>query len=187
MLFARFQIARRFWPCNDNPSCFPMLVQALQLSCLLSQDIVCARAQVVDFQSERASVVEIHDQWRFHTGDDPVGLTPTSTTPMALIRSDQPWDTQGYPGYRGFAWYRFQVVLPAHHAPLALFIPVIYGNYQVFVGGRLVGQLGAMPPEDRLAFSLLSEVKSSYPCPKSALRGRPALHRHPYLDRSAGA
>src|SRR5580692_5866371 len=128
------------------------------------------RAQVVDFQSERAPVVEIHDLWRFHTGDDPDGKLGWSNPKFddshwPLIRSDQPWDGQGYPGYRGMAWYRFQVVLPAHHSPLALFIPVIYGNYQVFAGGRLVGQLGGMPPEDRLAFSFTVGSERLIPLP----------------------
>lgn len=33
--------------------------------------MLCAQAQVVDFQEERKPVVDIHDLWRFHTGDDP--------------------------------------------------------------------------------------------------------------------
>ena len=35
--------------------------------------LLCARAQVVDFQSERLPVVEIHRLWHFHTDDDPDG------------------------------------------------------------------------------------------------------------------
>ncbi len=125
-----------------------------------------ALAQVVDFQNERAPVVEIHDLWRFHIGDDPRWSDPHfDDSSWPLIRSDQPWDGQGYPGYRGFAWYRFQIALPAHHSPLALFIPVIYGSYQVFAGGRLVGQLGGMPPEDRLAFSFTVGSERLIPLP----------------------
>jgi len=133
---------------------------------LVVAGLVCARAQVVDFQNERLPVVEIHDLWRFHTGDDPRWSDPNfDDSQWSVLRSDQPWDGQGYPGYRGFAWYRFQVALPAHHSPLALFIPVIYGNYQVFAGGRLVGQLGGMPPEDRLAFSFTVGSERLIPLP----------------------
>ena len=128
--------------------------------------LVCARAQVVDFQSERAPMVEIHDLWRFHTGDDPRWSDPNfDDSSWSLLRSDRPWDGQGYPGYRGFAWYRFQVVLPANHPPLALFIPAIYGNYQVFAGGRLIEQLGALPPEDRLTFSFTVGSERLIPLP----------------------
>ena len=35
--FSTLLIAQRFGPCNDDPSCFTMLVQALRLFCLLSR------------------------------------------------------------------------------------------------------------------------------------------------------
>ncbi len=128
--------------------------------------LVCARAQVVDFQNERLPVVEIHDLWRFHTGDDPRWSDPNfDDSSWKLLRSDQPWDGQGYAGYRGFAWYRFQVVLPTHHLPLALFVPSIKDSYQVFAGGRLVGQLGGLPPESRLAFSFTVGSERFIPLP----------------------
>jgi hypothetical protein len=90
--------------------------------------ILCARAQVLDFQKERQPVVEIHDLWRFHTGDDPDGKLGWANpafddSSWKLLRSDQPLAVQGYAGYSGMAWYRFQVALPASHPPLALFIP----------------------------------------------------------------
>ena len=126
-----------------------------------------APAQVVNFQNERVPVVEIHDLWRFHTGDDPRWSDPDfDDSSWKLLRSDQPWDGQGYASYRGFAWYRFQVLLPANRSALALFIPVIFGNYQVFAGGRLVGQLGGLPPKDKLAFSFTVGSERLIPLPK---------------------
>src|ERR1700721_3547305 len=133
---------------------------------LLVTGFVCARAQVVDFQSERPPMVEIHDQRRVHIGgESPCSRPAFDDSSWKLIRSDQPWDGQGYSGYRGMAWYRFQVLLPANHTPLALFIPVIYGTYQVFADGRLVGQLGGLPPENRLAFSFTVGSEKLIPLP----------------------
>lgn len=52
-----------------NPHVRPCIVAAL----LGVVATLCARAQVVDFEKARQPVVEIHDLWRFHTGDDPDG------------------------------------------------------------------------------------------------------------------
>ncbi|MGA2848137.1 MAG: SpoIIE family protein phosphatase [Terracidiphilus sp.] len=114
-----------------------------------------ARAQVVDFQNERQPIVEMHDLWRFHTGDDPDGKLGWADpafddSSWELLRSDLPWSEQGYKGYSGFAWYRFKVVLPAKHPPLALYVPQIGTSYQVFAGGRLIGQYGGLPPQQRV-------------------------------------
>jgi sigma-B regulation protein RsbU (phosphoserine phosphatase) len=127
---------------------------------------ILAPAQVVDLQNERAPIVEIHDLWRFHAGDDPHWSDPHfDDSQWSLLRSDQPWDGQGYPDYRGFAWYRFQVVLPPNHSPLAVFIPVIFESYQVFAGGRLVGKLGGMPPENTIEFSFTVGSQKLIPLP----------------------
>jgi hypothetical protein len=126
----------------------------------------CAHSQVVDFQNERLPLVEIHDLWRFRTGDDYRWSNPTfDDSSWRLIRSDRPWDGQGYQGYRGMAWYRFRVLLPPNHASLALFIPSVYGAYQVFADGRLIGQLGGMPPEHWLAFSFTAGSEKLIPLP----------------------
>jgi hypothetical protein len=131
--------------------------------------ISCARAQVVDFQKERQPVVEIHDLWRFHTGDDPDGKLGWADprfddSSWKLLRSDQPWTEQGYPGYSGMAWYRFQVILPANQQPLALYIPEISTSYQVFAGGRLIGQLGGLPPREKVIQDFGVGTQRLIPC-----------------------
>ena len=120
--------------------------------------ILCARAQVVDFQKERQPIVEIHNLWRFHTGDDPDGKLGWADpafddSSWKLLRSDQPLAVQGYPGYSGMAWYRFQVVLTPNHPPLALHIPEIGTSYQVLAGGRMIGHFGGLPPQERVYWS----------------------------------
>jgi len=113
-----------------------------------------ARGQVFDLERDRVPMVELHGFWRFHTGDDPDGKLGWAKpdfddSSWKLLRSDQPLAVQGYPGYGGVLWYRFQVVLPANHPPLALYIAGIGTSYQVFASGRLIGQFGGVPPHER--------------------------------------
>jgi phosphoserine phosphatase RsbU/P len=114
-----------------------------------------ARAQVFDLDADRVPVVELKGLWRFHTGDDPDGKLGWASPKFddakwKLIRSDLPWDEQGYKGYTGFAWYRVQVKLPQKRIPLAIAIPHISTSYQVFADGRLIGQFGGMPPHPKI-------------------------------------
>jgi hypothetical protein len=112
------------------------------------------RTQVVDFQNDRLSMVEIHTLWRFHTGDDPDGKLGWAKpefddSAWKLLRSDQPLNVQGYPNFGGTGWYRFRIQLPANHPPLGLYISGIGTSYQVFASGQLIGQFGGLPPHER--------------------------------------
>lgn len=113
-----------------------------------------ASAQVFDMENDHVQLVELHGMWRFHTGDDADGklgwASPSfDDSSWISLHSDEPWSTQGYSGYAGMAWYRFKIILPAKHPPLALYIPEIDTSYQVFAGGRLIGQMGGLPPHER--------------------------------------
>jgi hypothetical protein len=119
--------------------------------------IFCAsrgHSQTFNLENDRVQMAELHGMWRFHTGDDPDGKLGWTTpafddSSWTLLRSDQPWSKQGYTDYGGMAWYRFKVILPAKHPPLALYIPEIDTSYQVFAGGRLIGHMGGLPPHER--------------------------------------
>ena len=127
-----------------------MRQRTLWLTAVLSIGL-SATAQVFDMQKDRVQMAEFRGLWRFHTGDDPRWSDPAfDDSSWSLLRSDQPWSDQGYKGYSGFAWYRFGVTLPPKHPPLALYIPEIMTSYQVFAGGRLVGQMGGLPPQERV-------------------------------------
>ncbi len=132
----------------------PQVRSCIASALLAGVAILCARAQVVDFEKERQPVVEIHTLWRFHTGDDPdrkLGWAKPifDDSSWKLVRSDQPLSAQGYTGYGGTAWYRFQIVLPANHPPLALYIAENWTSYQVFADGRPIGQFGGLPPAEK--------------------------------------
>jgi hypothetical protein len=66
-----------------------------------------------------------------------------------LLRSDRPWDQQGYQEYGGLAWYRFKIELPADRHTYALYLSQFGTSYQVFADGRLLGTYGGMPPKPR--------------------------------------
>ena len=98
-------------------------------------------------------MVVLDGLWRFHPGDDPDGKLGWADPAFddsgwKLLRSDQLVNMQGYPGYSGMAWYRFRVVRRANHLPLALYIPEIGTSYEVFAGGRPIGQFGALPANE---------------------------------------
>jgi hypothetical protein len=110
-------------------------------------------AQTVDLERDRVQMAELHGLWRFHTGDDMRWADPGfDDSSWKLLRPDQPWSDQGYKGYAGTAWYRFQVIVPANHPALALYVPRIDTSYQVFAAGRLIGQWGGLPPHEEVVY-----------------------------------
>ncbi len=105
------------------------------------------RAQTFDLATGRVPVASLDGLWRFHTGDNPDWADPKfddSTWP--LLRSDKTWDSQGYKGYSGLAWYRFHVTVPADLDYVSLYLPPIRTCYEVYADGKLVGAYGKMPP-----------------------------------------
>jgi alpha-galactosidase len=61
-----------------------------------------------------AQDLPINGAWKFKTGDQPDWASPTlndsSWTPINIAA---PWETQGYKGYDGFAWYRRHIIIPS--------------------------------------------------------------------------
>jgi sigma-B regulation protein RsbU (phosphoserine phosphatase) len=100
-----------------------------------------------DFGRDRQPVIPLDGQWRFHRGDDPQWSSPAfDDSSWSLLSSSQPWSDQGYPNMSGFAWYRFQVLVPANHPALALDLAPILTSWQAFVDGKLTASVGHMPP-----------------------------------------
>lgn len=142
--------------------------------------ILCANrghGQTFNLENDRVQMAEFRGMLRFHTGDDPDGklgwVDPGfDDSSWQLLRSDTPWNLQGYAGYGGMAWYRLQVILPAKHPPLALHIPGFQTSYQVFADGRLIGQWGGLPPHEKVLFGFAEGQIVSLPS-DIASRGGP--------------
>jgi phosphoserine phosphatase RsbU/P len=106
------------------------------------------------FLRDREPVIALDGLWRFHSGDDPGWASPNfNDSAWSLLRSDQPWTAQGHNIPDGFAWYRFRVQSPSPAVPLALLVPAILTDYEVFENGRKIGGFGRMPPHGSLRFS----------------------------------
>lgn len=105
----------------------------------------------MDFANSRVPMADLAGPWRFHAGDNPAWANPAfDDSGWSLLSADRGWSQQGYAGYGGFAWYRLAIQLPAQHGPLALYIPNVDVSCQVFANGRLIGQVGGLPPQPRL-------------------------------------
>ncbi len=106
-----------------------------------------------DLNTGRESIVSLDGQWRFHSGDSPtLAGAPLWAAPSfddstwSLLKSDKPWSEQGYPNLSGYAWYRFQVQIPAGEKPVSILLAPIVTAYQLYIDGRLAGSAGIMPP-----------------------------------------
>lgn len=58
--------------------------------------------------------IDLPKEWKFRTGDNTAFSNPDfDDKAWKTIKVDNFWETQGYPGYDGFAWYRCRVVFPS--------------------------------------------------------------------------
>src|SRR5436305_1019115 len=106
-----------------------------------------AHPQSVDFDSGREPMSTLAGPWRFHAGDEPSWSSASfDDSSWSLLVAGKPWSQQGYSGYSGVAWYRLRVTVPPQPGPLALNLPYLENSCQVFANGRLIGQIGSLPP-----------------------------------------
>ncbi|MGB6828634.1 MAG: SpoIIE family protein phosphatase [Terracidiphilus sp.] len=113
-----------------------------------------AHPQAVDLRQNRVAMTDLHGPWRFHAGDNPAWANPGyDDSSWSLLMAGKPWGEQGYRGYSGVGWYRLRVAVPAHSGPLAIYFPDVEDCYQVFANGRMIGQVGELPPHPKLVES----------------------------------
>jgi hypothetical protein len=120
------------------------LLAAVLLAAALSS---IAHAQTIDLDATRLPISPVDSVWRFHLGDDARWAQPgfdDSTWPTLQPATD--WTKQGYPKRTEFAWFRFRLRAPAHTQSLVLELPAIEKSYQLFSDGKLIAQVGTLPP-----------------------------------------
>ena len=99
--------------------------------------------QSFDLTTGRVPVASLDGLWRFHTGDNPAWADPNfDDSSWPLLRSDKRRSSQGYANYKGIAWFRFQVTVPAELEHVSVYLPVFTRSYEVYADGRLIGTYG---------------------------------------------
>ena len=94
-------------------------------------------------QAKATLDVDLSYQWTFATDPDDRGLDAKWYAPefdarrWKTAKADRSWQAQGYANYRGVAWYRADVPLPANlPASLYLVLGEVDKSYRVFVNGK---------------------------------------------------
>ena len=119
-----------------------------------------AQGQTVDFKEGRVDVTELRGPWRFHAGDNRDWAKPDfDDSSWSLVAAGKPWTAQGYAGYSGIGWYRLRVVNAPRPGPLGFYLLYEEESCQVFAQGRLIGQIGELPPDARYIFALRTFFK----------------------------
>ena len=116
----------------------------------------------------RSAATLLAGAWRFHVGDDlrwadvstdDTGWEPLDMTPTPGSHDDDVglpdyvggWMAHGHPGYRGYAWYRRTVTVPAGDASWDILGPTLVDHaYELYWNGQRLGGSGRLGPAPRL-------------------------------------
>ena len=116
----------------------------------------------------RARATLLAGAWAFHVGDDSRWADPDTDdsgwetidlTPKPGSHDDDVglpdyvggWMAHGHPGYRGYAWYRRAVIVPAGRASWDILGPTLVDHgYELYWNGNLLGGSGRLGPAPRL-------------------------------------
>src|SRR6476646_1591215 len=141
-----------------------VLIATLLIAALVTADL--ARGGRSDPPALRAAATLLGGAWRFRVGDDPRWADPTANdsawetidmTPapgshdgdVGLPDYVAGWMAHGHPGYRGYAWYRRAVAVPAGSASWHILGPTLVDHgYELYWNGQLLGgsgRIGAVP------------------------------------------
>jgi sialate O-acetylesterase len=96
--------------------------------------------------------VNLAKMWKFNKGDSPEWKEEEYIDSVwQNIFVPAFWETQGYKGYNGFAWYRTKFYLPEEYKgeKFVLMLGKIDDIDQTFVNGKLVGSIGDWSFDDK--------------------------------------
>ena len=138
------------------------LLGVLPVALLLCAPPIHAQAHTekpLDISALGNATIPLDGLWEFHLGDNPAWASPEfDDSKWEQLRVDRPWESQGHPGYTGFAWYRRKISLsqPSEKASdLAILMPLVDYSYEIYWNGQAVGSYGKLPPDPILLVPML--------------------------------
>jgi hypothetical protein len=114
-------------------------------------------------------VQTLRGMWKFRIGDDPQwALVRFDDSSWGEIYAPSNWESHGYAGYDGFAWYRKRFVISEdfNSHKLVLELGYIDDVDEVFINGEKIGQTGSFPNNYSTAYN----SRRRYSIPNQLLR-----------------
>lgn len=118
--------------------------------------LLAVMAMTLSARAEKYTIGEINGKWRFHIGDNMQWAQKDfDDSKWALIKVPSEWESQGYAGYDGFAWYRVKIFIPseAKNEQLAIELGYIDDADEVYFNGVMIGKTGSLPPQYNSAYN----------------------------------
>jgi len=113
--------------------------------------------------------INLEGEWRFEIGDNMAYANPAyDDSKWELINVPSAWENEGFPGYDGFAWYRYTFKAPANMSTKHLYLKLgrIDDVDRTFLNGHALGGKGSFPPNFKTAY----DSKRLYAIPPGILK-----------------
>jgi len=107
--------------------------------------------------AEQSKVHSVEQQWRFQPGDDLAWAGKDwNDSNWAIVDLPNIWKKGGYPEHSQFGWYRKSIdVADLPQDDLGFRMGAVRNAYEIFAGGKLLGGIGSLPPNDAVNFNQL--------------------------------
>lgn len=107
--------------------------------------ILGSQVAIYSYKNFSGNTIPLFGRWRFKLGDDQKWAAENiDESDWEDVIAPATWESQGFEGYNGFAWYRKSFKLPRNYD--AKDIMVILGKIddldEVYINGKLVGNTG---------------------------------------------
>lgn len=141
------------------------ITQHTKLSFVLMLIIIQLSGSAQDLKS----TLDLEGKWKFMIGDNPEWSEQNvDDSDWDKIYVPGSWESQGFHGYDGYAWYRKTIIIPNLSAEKKYYLKLgfIDDVDQVYINDILVGKTGFFPPR----YSTAYKAKRMYPIPQNILR-----------------